>query len=144
MAASEIRWDPGDSAGERTLAVVSTNGRFNGWRIQPATIGERAVSWGDGLTHVWSGRTDQGVSFRFSVAESDQSLLNEFLLWANLGRLFEIHTKDKEDNTYDECCIAPGTMIEAGEPDPETLDIPVSASVINAAVSPVPMRRILV
>jgi hypothetical protein len=143
MAAAQIRWDPGDSAGERTLITSGSEGRFNGWKIQPMGIGERAVSVGDGLTHVWTHRTDQGVAFRFSVLEEDQSLLSEFLEWANLGRLFAIDTNDAEDNTYEEVCIAPGTLFDAGEPDPTTLDIPVAGSVINAAASPVPMRQIL-
>lgn len=143
MAAAQLRWDPGDSAGERTLVVVGAEGKFNGWKIQPMGIGERSVSVGDGLTHVWTHRTDYGVSFRFSVLESDQSLLSEFLEWANLGRIFAIDTGDAEDNTYEECCIAPHTLFEAGEPDPDTLDIPVVGSVINAATSPVPMRQII-
>ena len=143
MAAAQIRWDPGDSAGERTLTVAGEEGQLNGWRIQPAVVGERAVAVGDGITHVWEERTDQGVAFRFLVLEVDQSLLNEFLLWANTGKLFAIDTKDSEDNTYEECCIAPNTLFDAGDCDPETLDIPVSGSVINAAVAPVPMRRII-
>lgn len=143
MSAAQIRWDPGDSEGERTLVTVGSEGRFNGWKIQPNGIGERAVAVGDGLTYVWAHRTDYGVSFRFTVAEADQSLLDEFLLWANLGRLFAIDTGDSESNTYEEVCIAPNTLMEAGEPDPETLDIPVTASLINAAVSPVPMRQVI-
>jgi hypothetical protein len=98
---------------------------------------------GDGLTHVWRHRTDYGVSFHFTVAEADQSLLQQFIEWANVGGFFAIDTDDSEDNTYEECCIAPGTLIEAGDHDAETLDIPVTASVINAAVAPIPMRRII-
>ena len=143
MAAAQFRWDPGDSAGERTLVTVGSNGRFNGWRIAPMTIGERAVAVGDGLTYVFALRRDSGVSFRFQVAESDQSLLWELLEWANDGNLFAIDTGDSEDNSYEEVCIAPGTLMEAGEPDPQTLDIPVTCSLINAAVSPVPMRQII-
>jgi hypothetical protein len=143
MASAQIRWDPGDSAGERTLIVVGSDGRFNGWRIRPETIGERAVAVGDGLTYVFALRRDNAVSFRFTVAEADQSLLWELLEWANDGQLFSIDTGDSESNSYEEVCIAPNTLIEAGEPDPQTLDIPVTASLINAAVSPVPMRQII-
>jgi hypothetical protein len=138
---AQIRWDSG--AGEETLEVVGDSGQFNGWRVQPNAVGERAVAVGDGLTYVWRHRTDYGVSFHFNVAEADQDDLQGFIEWANAGGLFAIDTDDSESNTYDECCIAPGTLIEAGDHDPVTLDIPVTASVINAASSPVVMRRII-
>lgn len=136
---AQIRWDPGDSAGERTLAGVNDLGRFNRWKINSATIGERAVGWGTGITYQWPGRVDYLASWSLTVAYSDMSLVSEFLEWANAGNPFAIDTDDAASRTYEACSIAPDTLIECSEPDPETLDLTLTGTALNIAAVPVPM-----
>jgi len=140
---AQIRWDPGDSAGERTLAPWSDVARWNRWKVMPATIGERATAVGDGRMYQWSHRTDYGASAILPhIHISDQPLVQEFLLWANAGGEFAIDTGDTDDNSYDECQVAPGTLAECSEPDPETLDLTLTLAWIQVAAVPVPQTCI--
>jgi hypothetical protein len=136
-----IRWDPGDSAGERTLTGSHTLVRFNRWHPLPDTIGERDNALGDGVGYQWVHRTDYAASFELpNIAHTSEGLLQEFLLWANAFGPFAIDTGDSESNTYGECQIAPGTRAEISDPDPETLEYTLSVTALSIAVAPIALR----
>ena len=139
--AAAIRWDPGDSAGERTLTGSSTLTRLNRWHPLPDTIGERANALGDGRLYQWVHRTDYAVSFELpNIAHTDEGLLQEFLLWANAGGEFAVDTDDAESNSYETCQVAPGTVAEISDPDPEFLEYTLSITALNVALIPIAMR----
>lgn len=134
-----FRWNSG--AGEQTLTGASAICRFNGWRRDPHTVGEQAIAWGDGRGYQWPGRDDYTASMTLPhIANADEALVSQFLLWVNAFGLFSIDTADSEDNSYEECQIAPGSRAEVSEPDPETLDLAVSLTALNIAVAPIPLR----
>jgi hypothetical protein len=138
---AQIRWNPGDSAGERTLPCVAEDtGRFNQVKPMPSPIGEAAIAVGDGKGYRWRHRTDYMASMTFLVAYSDEALVQEFLEWANNFGEFSIDTGDIESNTYDELQVAPGTEVDCSPPDPETLDFTLTFTALNIAVSPVSIR----
>lgn len=139
--AAQIRWDPGDTAGERTLpCIVPATGRFNRWKMLPKIQGERAEEVGSGVGHVFEVRRDSAASMEFLIANADSALLWEFAEWADGFNVFSIDTGDSESNTYEECQIKVGTEIDISPPDPETLDLTLSMTVLNIAVAPAPMR----
>jgi hypothetical protein len=138
---AQIRWDPGDSAGERTLTGSPAICRFNRWRPVPDTIGERAIAVGDGVGYQWVHRTDYAAAFELPyIAHTNELLLQEFLLWANAFGVFAIDTADSESNTYGECQIAPGTRAEISDPDPETLEYTLTLTALNIAGAPIALR----
>lgn len=134
-----IRWNPGDSAGERTLSGAGALSRFNRWQMQPASIGEEAEGVGDGIGYKWRHRTDRGASMELIVAHADMDLLHEFLEWANEFNPFAIDTEDANDTTFDACQIKVRTRAVASAPDPETLDVTLSMTVLNIDSNPQPM-----
>lgn len=141
---AQIRWDPGDSAGERTLTGSPTVHFFNRWKPTPDPIGEEAFAIGDGRGYKWEERTDYLVSVEFpNIDHTDESLLQEFLEWANTFGIFSIDTADIEDNSYEECQVAPNTHATISDPDSETLEYTLSMTILNIAASPVPFRRVM-
>jgi hypothetical protein len=136
---AQLRWDPGDSAGERTLTGAAGIVRFNGWTPDPHDVGEDAIAVGDGKGYKWSHRTDYIASFELSTI-ADEALAQEFVLWANSFGVFSIDTADAQANTYDECQIAPGTRAVLSRPDRETLDYTLTVTALNIAATPVPLR----
>lgn len=139
---AQIRWDPGDSAGERTLVATLPAVRLNRWSPDSFGVGEEAIGVGDGVGYVWTHRTDHLVSFEFPCI-ADYALLQEFQEWANNFGPFAIDTGDPESNSYEECQIASRNSgrVAIGDPDPETLEYTITATVRNIAVSPVAMRQ---
>jgi hypothetical protein len=135
-----IRWDPGDSAGERTLTAGSAIARFNRWKPDPRTVGERSHALGDGVGYIWRHRRDYTASFELPEI-LDYGLLDEFLEWANAFGVFSIDTDDSENNTYEECQIAPGTEAEGSEPDPATLARTLRITALNISVAPINLRQ---
>ena len=140
---AQIRWDPGDSAGERTLTASIEAVRFNRWTPDSFGVGEEAIAVGDGIGYVWVHRTDHLVSFEFPCI-ADYALLQEFQEWANNFGPFAIDTGDPEDNTYETCQIASrasDSRVTISEPDPETLEYRITARVRNIATTPIAMRQ---
>lgn len=141
MSAAAIRWNPGDSAGERTLYGVNQVATFNGARPSPSPIGEAAIAVGDGVGYRYTHRTDYKTGqLALPVAYSDWSLVEEFLEWANNFGPFSMDTGDSEDNSYEDLQIAPDTEAECLEPDPETLDLTIVFTPLNIAAVPIPLR----
>jgi hypothetical protein len=140
-----IQWDPGDSAGTRTLPCIVDNGRFNRWKMMPRVVGEVAEAVGDGRGYVWKHRTDNVASMELLIAHDDAALIDEFIKWAmgDAGAgtfgLFDIHTDDTESNVYTDVQIKVGTEIDVSPPDPETLDWTLSMTVVDVSASPVPL-----
>ena len=139
---AQIRWDPGDSAGERTLTSAAPLARFNAWTPDSFGVGEEAIAVGDGVGYVWTHRTDHLVSLEFTCI-ADYALLQEFQEWANNFGVFAIDTGDPESNSYDECQIASrgSGRVVISPPDRETLEYTLTATVRNIAVAPVTMRQ---
>jgi len=134
-----------DGSGSQTITPTAGDQRFNGWRPLPMTIGERAVGLGDGDTYQWVHRTDYGAAWRLpNLANSTEAVLQAFLLHANQGGVFTLTTDDSEANVYDSCKIAPGTLIELSDPDPETLEYTLTGAVINRATAATPLRCVYV
>jgi hypothetical protein len=140
-----IKWDPGDSAGERTLPCVIDTGRFNRWKMMPKVQGEVAEAVGDGRGYIWKQRTDNIASMDLTIAHDDGALIDEFIKWAmgdsgtgSFG-LFTIVTDDADDNEFEDCQIKVGTEIDVSPPDPETLDFTLSMTVVHVALTPVPL-----
>ncbi len=130
-----------DGSGVQTITPSSAKNRLNKWRPRPMTIGERAIAVGDGAGYHWAHRTDYGGSFELpNIPNTQEAVLQDFLLHANAFGLFTITTTDSESNSYSSCQIAPGTFMELSDPDPETLEYTLSGTVINLAASPTPLR----
>lgn len=141
---SKITWDPGDSAGQRTLEGGSDHVRFNGWRPRPEIVGEEAQAIGDGVGYKWEDREDHLVTFVLpNIDHRDIATLYEFLEWANRFQPFAIETDDYEDNEYAECQVAVGTPAEISDPDPETGDYDLFLTIVNIAIAPTQFRRVL-
>lgn len=137
---ARIRWDPGDSAGERTLSHCTPKGRFNRWVTDPQTVGEEAIGYGDGRGYVWAGRDDYIAAFELPhIGHADVALLDEFVQWANAFGIFSIDTGDVDDTSYEECQKAPGSRVSYSPPDPETMDHTLSVVALNIATVPAPL-----
>lgn len=137
--AAQLKWDPGDSAGERTLPCVFSPGRWNRWKMMPKVKGEVAEAVGDGTGYVWAHRQDKMASMELTIAYTDADLAHEFLEWVNEFGKFDVHTGDAASTIYEDCQIKVGTDADISPPDPETLDLTLSLTVIHLATVPVPL-----
>ena len=137
---AQLRWDPGDSAGERTLTGVLEMARFNQVIPDPAPIGEEATAVGDGVSYLWEHRVDYSAELTIIVAYTDDALIQEFLEWANRKRFFALDAGDLEDNVYEELQVYGRTRATVSAPDPATMDRVLSMKVLNVAAVPIPIR----
>jgi len=138
MAAS-ISFD--DGSGTQTISPSPTRTRFNKWRPRPMSIGERSIAVGDGAGYHWPQRRDYGASFELpNIPNTQERVLQDFLLWANAFGQFTITPDDSESNSYSNCQIAPGTFAEISDPDTETLEYTLTLQVIDLSPSPAQLR----
>jgi hypothetical protein len=138
MAGAAIRYNPG--GGEVTIATVhGALGRFNGFQQDSGGVGESAIGVGDGRGYRWTHRTDYKVALVLPhIAITDEDKVEEFLRFANDFGIFAIDT-GINGTSYSEVQIAPGTRAVASPPDPQTLDLSISMTIINIAASPGPL-----
>lgn len=130
-----FRWNSG--SGSQTLTGAAAFARFNGWKRDPHQVGEQAIAVGDGVGYQYAHRTDYIAGMTLSeIAATDDAKVQDFLLWVNAFGPFAVDTADTQDNSYEECQIAPGSRAECSAPDPATLDIAVSLTALNIAASP--------
>lgn len=104
-----------DGSGNQTInsAWPAPANRFGNWIPKPTKIGERSTAVGDGVRYQWAHRTDYGASFELpGIARSSEQVLQLFKLHADAGGLFTVTTADSETNTYTECGLAPGALVE--------------------------------
>src|SRR5688572_30818192 len=139
---ASITFDDGSGDDTISSAWVAPANRFGNWIPKPLKIGERSTAVGDGLRYQWSHRTDYGASFELAgIARSNEAKLQAFKLWADAGGTFTVTTADSETNTYDECALAPGALVEFVY-DRRTSEFTLVLDVINVEASAVPLRCI--
>ena len=125
-----FRWNSG--AGEQTLTGASAVCRFNGWKRDPHKVGEESVSVSTGAGYKYAHRTDYTAAMTLgTIAAADDAKVQDFLEWVNAFGAFAIDTADSEDNSYENCQIAPGTKADSAPTDAVTLDLGVSLTALN-------------
>jgi hypothetical protein len=137
---ASIAFDDGSGSQTINSAWPAPANRFGNWIPIPTKIGERSTAVGDGARYQWDHRTDYGASFEFAgIARSEEGKLQDFKLWADAGGTFTVTTADSESNTYTDCGLAPGALVEI-QFDRKRGYFTLLLSVIHLAASPEQLR----
>lgn len=138
-----FRWNSG--SGEQTLTGSASDGRLNGFQMNPHDVGEEATAAGDGVGYKYTIREDYEATFRLSnIAITDAAKASDFVKWVNRFGQFAIDTADFFDNSYEECQVTADGKAVLSPPDPVTLDLEITLTARNIAVSPSPLLAIYV
>ncbi len=147
MASAHINFTDGIGTAQLdnglTAIADGSGSHFVNWTSNPDVVGPEKNALGTGQLAKFVFRTDYTASFELQeIPNANAVILDRLIAWLRGGGTVSVTCGDTTSAVYATCCLAPGTKVAKKMFDKTNLTWSLSVTLLNVAVSPVPMTCI--
>lgn len=126
-----------------TAIAAGTGSRFAGWTSESKPIGPMKAALGTGAAAAFIFRTDYIATFEMQeIPNANVAILDRLMAWLLAGGTVSVTCGDTTGAVYATCCLAEGTKPAKRMFDKASITWALKLTLVNIAVSPVPMTCI--
>ncbi len=123
-----------------TASAIADGSHFKNWTSDPTPIGPEKNNLATGQLVKFVFRTDYMASFTLTdIPNANTVILDRLIEFLRNGGVVSVTTGDTLSSVYPTCCLAPGAKASKKMDNKNDITWTLSLTLLNVAVSPVPM-----
>lgn len=126
-----------------TASGIDSGSHFKNWTSDSNPVGPEKNNLATGQLVKFVFRTDYIANFELTdIPNSNTAILDRLMAWLRAGGVVSVTCGDTTSAVYPTCALAPGAKVTKKMDNKSDITWTLSVSLVNVAVSPVPMTCI--
>jgi hypothetical protein len=147
MAGAHINFTDGIGSAQLDNGMTAVAGgygsQFVGWMSESKPVGPIKAALGTGAAAAFIFRTDYLATFELQeIPNANVAILDRLMAWLSAGGTVSVTCGDSTSAVYATCCLAESTKPAKRMFDKQSITWALKLTLVNIAVSPVPMTCI--